>query len=287
VDNSNFGILYEHLNATAFLAHPYNWPVIGWASDIEAWTIDDLKRHFRMGYAPNNCVLVMAGNVTEAEVMRLAKKYLEPIPKQEPPPPVRTKEPPQMGERRVTVRKAAQTPLLMVAYHVPEAAHADHRPLEMLATILTQGRSSRLYRRLVDRDQLTLSISAGKYDTLDPSLFRLTAQVRPGVEPGAVEKAVYEEVERLQRDGVTATELTKARNQMLVDFYGDLKTIAGKANLIGNYEILYGGHHRVNKVAEELEQVTAEDIQRVAKTYLTGKNRTVGTLIPETGEAAQ
>ena len=287
VDNNNFGILYEQLNATAFLAHPYSWPVLGWASDIEAWTIDDLKQHFRMGYAPNNCILVLTGDIAEAQALSLARKYLEPIPRQEPPPPVRTKEPPQMGERRLVVRKTAQLPLLMVGYHVPEAMHADHRALEMLAAVLSRGRSSRLYKRLVDQDQLTLSASASKSDTLDPALFLFSMQVRAGKDPAAAEKALYEEIEKVRTAGITADELTKVRNQMLVDLYDDLKTIAGKANLIGSYEVFYGDHKRVNTASQELEKVTAEDIKRVAAKYLAETNRTVGTLIPERKEAGQ
>src|ERR1700757_3423356 len=93
VDNSNGGALRELAQATAFIAHPYHWPVIGWPSDIESWTMDDLKAHFRMGYAPNNCVMVVVGDVTPAQVVALGQKYLEPIPRQDPPPPVRTKEP--------------------------------------------------------------------------------------------------------------------------------------------------------------------------------------------------
>ena len=106
VDNNNFGILNEQLNAAAFTAHSYHWPVLGWPSDIEAWTMGDLKSHFRMGYAPNNCVMVVVGDVSTAEVQSLARKYLEPIPRQDPPPPVVTKEPQQQGERRVTVKKS-------------------------------------------------------------------------------------------------------------------------------------------------------------------------------------
>jgi zinc protease len=281
VDNNNSGILREHMNATAFLAHPYGWPVVGWPSDIENWTMDDLRQHFRMGYAPNNCVLVLSGDVTEAEGLRLARKYLEPIPKQDPPPPVRTAEPAQMGERRVVVRKPAQLPLLMLSYHVPATQHADHRPLEMLAAVLSRGRSSRLYRRLVDQDQLTLGVSAFKFDSLDPNLFGINMQVRAGKDPAAAEKAVYEELERLQRDGITDGELAKARNQMLVELYDDFKTIAGKANLIGSYEVFYGDHRRINSAAAELEKVTAADVKRVAASYFTGKNRTVAVLLPE------
>jgi zinc protease len=287
VDNSNFGILYEQLNATAYLAHPYGWPVVGWASDIEAWTIDDLKQHFRMGYAPNNCVLVLTGDITETEALRLARKYLEPIPRQEPPPPVRTKEPAQMGERRVVVRKAAQLPLLMVSYHVPNARHADHRPLELLSAVLSRGRSSRLYRRLVDRDQLTISVDAGKYDTLDPGQFMITMQVRAGQDSAAAEKALFEEIETVRTSGIAAEELAKVRNQMLVDLYRDLKTIAGKANLIGSYEVFYGDYKRVNTAAQELEKVTAADIKRVATEYLGERNRTVATLIPDRKEQSK
>src|SRR4051812_7152270 len=158
VDNSNGGMLRELAYATAFVAHPYHWPVVGWPSDIESWSMDDLKQHFRMGYAPNNCTLVLVGDVRFDQVAGLAKKYLEPIPRQEPPPPVRTKEPAQQGERRVTLSKPAQLPLQQILYHVPESRHADTPALRVLQTLLTQGQSSRLYKRMVDGEQLALSV---------------------------------------------------------------------------------------------------------------------------------
>src|ERR1700683_4752256 len=154
VDNSNFGILFEQLHAAAYIAHPYHWPVVGWPSDIESWTMDDLKNHFRMGYAPNNCVMVVVGDVSTAQVISLAKKYIEPIPRQDPPPPVRTKEPEQIGERRVTVVKQAQLPIEMVAYHVPETKSPDDAVLDVMEAILSRGQSSRLYSRMVDKEQL-------------------------------------------------------------------------------------------------------------------------------------
>ena len=153
VDNSNMGILYEQMNAAAYIAHPYRWPILGWASDIENFSVDDLKQHYRMGYAPNNCVMVVSGDVSATEVITLAKKYFEPIPRHDPPPPLRTREPEQLGERRVVVGKQAQLPILLVSFHVPNARHDDFIPLEVLGAILTQGRSSRLYRRLVDGEQ--------------------------------------------------------------------------------------------------------------------------------------
>jgi zinc protease len=132
VDNNNFGILEEQLAAAAFTAHPYGWPVVGWPTDIESWTMDDLKAHFRMGYAPNNCLLVVVGDVKTEEVIALGKKYLEPIPRQDPPPPVRTKEPEQRGERRVEVRKPAQLPLLMIGYPVTDARDAEFTAHEVI-----------------------------------------------------------------------------------------------------------------------------------------------------------
>ena len=284
VDNDNNGLLAEQLRAAAFQAHPYHWPVVGWASDIEGWTLADLKEHFRMGYAPNNCTVVVTGDVNEAEVLRLARKYFETIPAHKAPPPLRTKEPEQLGERRVTLRKPAQAPLFMAAYHTPEAKHGDRLALEILARALTGGRSSRLYRRMVDTDQSVLAVEASQDWNIDPGLFSVSAQVRPGGSNAAVEKALDEEIARLVKDGVTAEELSKVRNLMLVDFYQAMKTIASKANLIGRFEIYLGDHRRLNSYASDMQKVTVSDVQRVARQYLTARNRTIATLEPEQEE---
>src|SRR5262245_53419517 len=124
VDNSNMGILDEQLSAAAFTAHPYQWPVIGWMVDIENWTMEDLKHHFEIGYSPANATMVVTGDVTLDEIVRLAQKYIEPIPSRGLPPKVTTREPEQLGERRVTVRKFAQLPNVMRGYHVPASADA-------------------------------------------------------------------------------------------------------------------------------------------------------------------
>jgi zinc protease len=281
VDNSNFGILFEQLHAAAYIAHPYHWPVVGWPSDIESWTMDDLKNHFRMGYAPNNCVMVVVGDVSTAQVISLAKKYIEPIPRQDPPPPVRTKEPEQIGERRVTVVKQAQLPIEMVAYHVPEANNPDDAALDVLEAILSRGQSSRLYSRMVDKEQLVLSVNASRQTNFDPGLLVFVMQPRSGVEPARAEKALLEELSRLSSQPVPAEELQKAKNQLLAGHYRELKTIAGRANLLGEYEVFYGDYRKLYSVEQTYEAVTPADIQRVARQYLTEKNRTVATLIPE------
>jgi zinc protease len=287
VENSVSGALGEQLNAAAYVAHPYGWPVIGWMSDIESWTMDDLRNHFRMGYAPNNCVVVVAGDVTAAEVAALAKKYLEPVPQHDPPPPVRTREPEQRGERRVVLRRPAQLPLQMIGFHVPQSSHSDYMPLEVLGAVLTQGRSSRLYRRLVDRDQLALQVSESMDLSLDPGQMVFRMQPRAGVDPANAERALYEELERVRGSEVPAEELQKAKNQLLTDFYRGLKTIAGKANLLGEFEVFFGGYRKLDSYPAELETVTAADVLRVARQYLGETNRTVATLIPEAKETSK
>jgi zinc protease len=284
VDNNNFGVLFEQFNAAAFIAHPYHWPVLGWMSDIESWTMDDLKAHFSMGYAPNNAVMVVCGNVRSAEFLALAEKYIGTIPPRDPPPPLRTTEPEQLGEHRVRVEKLAQLPIVIAGWHVPETANPDYYPLSVMSLILTGGQSSRLYRRLVDKDQLVISVNGGIGFAFDPTLLRITMQPRTGVAPEAAEKALYEEIARLQRDGAEEREMQKAKNILLAQFYRSMKTISGQANTLGSYEIFFGDYKKLLEAPDRFEKVTAEDVQRVAKKYLTEKNRTVGTLIPTKGD---
>ncbi len=281
VDNSNFGVLYEQLGAAAFTAHPYHWPVVGWPSDIEAWSMDDLKAHFKMGYAPNNCTLVVVGDTTDAQVLALARKYLEPIPRQAPPPDVRTKEPEQRGERRVTVHKQAQLPIQMFAYHIPETKSADTPALEVFDSILTEGQSSRLYKRMVDADQLAISIGGSLQSSLDPGLFIFTVQPRSGVATDKTETALFEEIAKMQSTPVSDEELRKAKNQLLADNFRQRKTIAGRANLLGTYEVFNGDYRKLFTLEQDVEAVTAADIQRIAKKYFIADNRTVATLVPE------
>jgi zinc protease len=287
VDNSNSGMLRELAYATAFEAHPYHWPVVGWPSDIESWSMDDLKSHFRTGYAPNNCTLVMVGDVSFDQIMSLSKKYLEPIPRHDPPPPVRTKEPVQQGERRVTLVKPAQLPLVQVLFHVPETRSPDTPALRVVQTLLSQGQSSRLYKRMVDRDQVALSIFGGVGNALDPTVFFFFIQPRSGVEPAATEKALYEELARLRTEEVPAAELRKAKNQILAGFYRQMKTIEGRANLLGTYDVFEGDYNKLFHADQTIEAVTAADVQRVARQYLTANNRTVATLVPEKAEVKQ
>jgi zinc protease len=284
VDASNSGILDEQLQATAFVAHPYQWPVVGWMSDIEHWTMDDLKHHFEMGYAPNNATMVVVGDVTPEEIFQLCEKYIEPIQQHAPPPSVTTIEPEQMGERRLVVRKAAELPLLQIAYHVPQTNNPDFYALNILRTVLVQGESSRMYQRLIDTDQIALDVGISLSPAFDPTILKISVQPKQGVDPQKCEAAVYEELDKVKKGSISDKELEKAKNIRLVEFYQQMRTINGRANTIGTYEVFFGDYHKLFNAAKNYSAVTKEDVQRVAQKYFGANNRTVATLIPESAQ---
>jgi zinc protease len=283
-DNDNGGLLDEQLWATSYIAHPYQWPVVGWMSDIEHWTMEQLKHHFEMGYSPNNATMVVAGDVSPEEIFQLCEKYIEPIPTHAPPPPVLTVEPEQMGERRLVVRKPAQLPLVLAAYHIPQTNSPDFYALNVLRTVLFQGESSRMYQRLVDKDQIALDVSSSVEPAFDPTIVEVVAQPKQGVDPQKCEKAMYEEFENAKNATVSDRELEKAKNIRLAEFYREMRTINGRANTIGTYEVFFGDYKKLFDAAKNYSAVTKEDVQRVAKAYFGANNRTVSTLIPENAE---
>jgi zinc protease len=283
-ENNNRGLLSEQLWATAYVAHTYQWPVVGWMSDIEHWTMEDLKHHFAMGYSPSNATMVVVGDVTSEEIFQLCEKSIEPIPAHAPPPPVTTVEPEQLGERRLVVHKRAELPVLLIGYHIPQTNNPDFYALNILRTVLYQGESSRMYLRLVDKDQLALFVNSFSPSAFDPSLEQIIAQPKQGVDPAACEKAIYEELERAKTSAITDQELEKAKNIRLVEFYHQMRTISGRANTIGTYEVFFGDYNKLFDAAKNYAVVTKEDVQRVAKAYFEPNNRTVATLIPESAE---
>ena len=280
-DNSNPGTLEESLHAAAYTSGTYHWPVVGWPSDIEGWTIDDLKSYHAMGYSPKNATVVIVGNVKAADVFAMADKYFADIPAPPPPPPVRTREMPQRGERRVVVRKPAQLPLQFIAWHTVDVKSPDYYPLLVLDSVLTSGQSSRLYRSLVDGQQLALSVGSNQDDTMDAGLFTIPQQPRAGVETEKVEAAIYAELDKLRNTPVADAELTKAKNQIIAQNYREQQTIAGRAQAIGAAEVFFGSWTHVNDEEKLINAVTAADVQRVLNKYLVQSNRTVATLVPD------
>jgi predicted Zn-dependent peptidase len=237
-----------------------------------------LKQYFNVYYSANNAVSVIVGDVKTAQVKLLATKYFGSIAKRALPPAVRTVEPPQKGERRVFVAKESVTsPNLMIAYKVPEIGHADYYALNVLQSILAEGKTSRLYTALVDQ-QLASTVGADNIDGFDPGLLYLYAVAAAKVEPARLEKAMLVEVERIIAKGVTADELQKVKNQKLVGIYRNQETINGKAQQLGNYEVFFGDYKKMFDAPEQYRKLTVADIQRVAAKYLTKSQRTIGVL---------
>jgi zinc protease len=284
LENSPWNLLLQSVQAQAFQEHPYHWPVIGYEDDMKNWKQTDLEKYFKTYYAPNNCVVVITGSVKLENVKMLAEKYIEPIPAQPAPPAVKIVEPPQTGERRIMVQKDVATPYLNIAYHVPESKHEDYYALNLLSDILSSGKSSRLYAALVDQKQLATEISCGYDFAIDPTLFNFYAVTNKGVNEADLEKAIYEEVEKIKKDGVNDKELQKVKNQRLIQFYDQVETINGKSNNLGTYEVFFGDYKKMFDAPAAYNKVTADDIKRVAAKYLIKSGRTVGILKENTNE---
>ena len=278
LENSPWNLLGQQVQATAFQEHPYHWPVIGYEDDMKNWKQPDLERYFRTYYAPNNCVVVVSGNIKTEDVKKLAEKYIEPIPAQPAPPAVKIVEPPQTGERRIILQKDVATPYLMIAYKAPEAKNEDYYALTILSDILSSGKSSRLYSSLVDKKQLATQVFTSYDQSFDPSLFQFYAITSKGINETDLEKAIYDDIEKIKKDGISENELQKIKNQKLMEFYGQVETINGKSNNIGTYEVFFGDYKKMFAAPEAFNKVTTEDVKRVANKYFLKSSRTVGVL---------
>ncbi|MCW3073141.1 MAG: insulinase family protein [Flaviaesturariibacter sp.] len=276
LENSPWRLLSENIEATSFQEGAYHWPVIGYEPDIKNWTKEDLEYYFRTYYAPNNCVVVMSGAIKFDAVKAMAEKYLERIPAQPAPKPVHLLETPQTGERRITVQKDVSAPYLGIGYRVPNAKSDDYFALDILSSILTNGNSSRLYSALVDKKQLASNIFTSFSATFDENLFGILASTNRGKKAEDLEKAIYEELEKIRKDGITANELQKVKNQKLIEFYNQIETINGKSNNIGTYEVFFGDYRRMFDAPALYNKVTVDDIKRVANQYFKKSTRTVG-----------
>ena len=281
VDDNNISALDEENWAAAFMAHPYQWPVIGWMVDIENWKLQDLEEYFRIYYAPNNTTLCIVGDFEPAAMMKVVESHLASIPSGPAPKPVTTMETVQNGERRTELHRQAQLAAVVSSWHVPEAQHEDYYALVVLEGLLMRGDSSRLHRRMVEQDELALRVFGGFNQSMDPTLFQIFMQVRQGVDTERCEATLYEEIDKLKEQAPDARELRKAKNQLAANFYRGLQTIGGKAIALGFSDVYHRDPKKFLTSVDRYEEVTAEDVQRVARTYFTKRNRTVSVLIPE------
>jgi zinc protease len=280
VDDSNVALLEEQVQASAFIAHPYRIPTIGWPSDIQSWTMADLQHFYRSYYAPNNCTLLLVGDVEAEEAFALAQRYFEPIPGREAAPPVLTVEPAQRGERRLVLERAGQNPLLHYAYHAIAATDPREPALNILQTILLGGDASRLHRALVEESQLAVAIGGGWPEGFDPNIFSIQATLPEGGDLDALQSALDAQLARLLRDGVTELELRRAKNLVAAEFWRAVSTIDGKARLLGEYAVMHGDHRLLFAAPGLYERVSRAQVEQVAREIFNPERRTVGVLRP-------
>lgn len=285
VDDNNQGLLSEQVQATAFLAHPYRFPTIGWPADIQSWRMEDLQTFFRTYYAPNNLTLVLAGDLVPERVFELARRYFEPLPRQAPPGEVRVAEPEQLGERQFVIRRKAQTPLLQYAYKAPAASDPRGPAVNLLLSILVDGDSSRLHRRLVEERQLAIEVAGHWQEGFDPGLLWFFLTLPEGADVAEVREVLDGELAMVAERGVSEAELTRAKNMTAAGFWRKLATIDGKAQLLGEYEIFHGDWRKLFDAPAQFDKVTRAEVLAAARELLDKRRRTVGILVPEELEA--
>jgi len=279
-ENSPFQVLYKQTFATAFREHPYHHPTIGWKSDIEGVATARLKEFYDTFYYPNNATAMLIGDFEESDGLAAIERHFGALPPSPRPiPSVYTVEPPQEGERRFIVRRAGQVAWCGLSWRTVEARHADTPALAVLGNILGGGITGRLHQALVEKS-LALSVTVVAWQLRDPALFSIFAPVRPGVEPAEVEKVIRQEVARVAADSVTEAECEKARTQIEAEVIFDrdstdqIAASLSEAIAVADWE-WYADYPAA------IRKVTAEDVRRVARTYLHDDVLTVGLYIPK------
>ena len=285
-ENDIDGMLDEQLYATAFVASPYGWPVIGWMADLERMKREELVEYFRTYYAPNNCILVLTGDFDSKTVLAQITKHFGPIPSQKPPEKPVNAEPEQRGERRVEVRYPAENVSFQVGYKAPSASHADVPVLEVLDSILGDGESSRLHRALIYEGQMALGAGSFFARRLEPTLFEFSVEMKPGRTAAEGDSALAVVLNRLAREGPTPRELEKAKNLLEAGFVKSLKTNNGAGEQLGFYEHVLGDHQEMFRAVDRWRAVTAEDCRRVAREIFRPERRTIAVLVPIEEETA-
>ncbi|HET8775895.1 MAG TPA: pitrilysin family protein [Thermoanaerobaculia bacterium] len=279
IESSPFGRLTEQFLAAAFIAHPYGFSGVGWPSDLHSFSATDADAFFRKYYVPANMVLAIAGDVNPAEAWPVIEKYFGQLPKSPAPPALRVEEPPQAAERTVTLREQSQ-PLYMEGYHRPSSAHPDSATYDVLAMLLSSGRTSRLYKALV-RDQKIAAVAAGfngnpgeKY----PNLFTAYAVPTPGHTPDELAAAIHAELDRIKTETIAAEELQSVKTRVKAGLIRQLTGNSGLALQLAIYQTLQGDWRELFREVDRIDAVTADDVKRVANATFTPANRTVAKL---------
>ncbi len=278
-ESQPIGRMIEQFLATAFVAHPYKQPVVGYMSDLQSFTATDAQEFFEKYYGPSNLTTVIVGDVTADEVLPVLKTYFERIPARPKPEALRTVEPPQIAEKTVVLEDPSQ-PVYVEGYHKPAATHADQPVWDAIDDILSGGRASRLYRSLVEDKKIAAqtgsfaSFPGSKY----PTMWIAFAIPSPGVENEEVQAAIREEIERLKTELVTDDELERFKTKARANLLRGLRNNQGLAFNLVQYQTWYGDWREAFRYVDRIDEVTAEDIQRVVNETLTPTNRTVAMI---------
>jgi zinc protease len=281
VDDDVEGAVSELLWATAFQEHAYRWPTIGWMPDIEGFTTEDCRSFYDTFYAPNNATLVVVGDVTERRALELIVKAYGKIPPSTLPVEDVRPEPPQAGERLVEVSKPTATEKLVIGYHSPALGDFDHPAISLLSEVLFGGRASRVYRRLVRQMEIAVDVHAFVGPFRDPGLFEVLASAREGKTARDMLVAVDEELERVRAEAIPNDELERARARLELSLVAGLETVEGKASTIGFYDTVLGRPAAAFERLEATAALTASDLLRVARRYLSKSARTVVLVHPQ------
>ena len=276
--------LFEEVVAASFKVHPYHKPVIGWMSDIISIERDDLYSYYKANYLPDKALIIVVGDVKADEMIERIKNYFGKIPIGPPMKNISSIEPEQRGERRVLLKREAELPYILIAYHTPSFPHEDSYALNVLSLILSSGKSSRLYKSLVYEKKIALNADADYSGfNKDPYLFFFDATASPEKNIKDVENALYAEIERIKKELPLEREVQKIKNQIESIFIMEQDSIYMQAMKYGIFEML-GDWRLIDQYLEGIRKVTPEDVVRVARKYLTEDNRTVGILIPTKSE---
>jgi len=280
-DNQPYGHAFLDIDNLAYDNFAYKHSTIGEMSDLNAASVDDVKEFFRIYYAPNNAVLTLVGDLDPAQTLEKVKKYFGSIPSQPAPPPVNMTEPSHYGERReIIYDPLARTPLVIMAYHIPPGNTPDNEALHVLASVLSQGESSRLYLRLVKEKQFATQVFAQADERRGPSILYVYAFLRPGVKPEDCEKAIRDEIAAVQKDGITTEEVEKARVQFLREQIQTRQSDLYTAMRIGQYAVYFGDPDLINTVVDKFNAVTADQVKEAAQKYLVREQLSLVTDLP-------
>ncbi len=279
VDSRPGGKLYEQFMAAAFTAHPYGMPIIGWPSDIAMLNREKAEEFFKIHYAPNNSVMVIVGDINPEKTIKLIEKYFGDIPSQPLPAEVTVREPAQEGERRIEVEFDAE-PQMMIGFHKPTIPHFDDYVLDMISAILSDGRTSRFYKNIVETG-IAVSVDSinGYPGARYNNLFVVTATPRSPNTTADIEDAIYTQLEKLKTEPVEDKEFKRILKQIDAGFIRALSSNSGMANQLAFYEGIAGDWRYILDWRKKMYEITTDDIMRVANTYFTKSNRTVATLI--------